>query len=104
MQNGLNNYEIIVLKRAELEVDEIAEYYELKVEGLGVKFYKEYRNYIETLKTIPFFKIKYDIVRTLPLKKFPYTIHFTIEEYNKKVIIQAVTSKHQNPNNTKIKL
>ena len=36
MQNGLDNFELIVLKRAELEVDEISEYYELIAEGLGV--------------------------------------------------------------------
>jgi len=71
MQNGLNNFEIIIQKRAELEVDEILEYYELLSEGLGVRFYAEYKSVVETLKNIPFFEVKYNIVRKLPLKKFP---------------------------------
>jgi hypothetical protein len=66
-------YEIIILVRADLEVDEIAEYYESLSNTLGTKFFNEFLDYVETLKTFPFFEEKYNIVRTLPLKKFPYT-------------------------------
>ena len=104
MKNGLDNFEIIVLKRAELEVDDISEYYESIAEGLGVKFYSEYKNYVETLKNIPFFEVKYNIIRKLPLKKFPYTIQFIIDEYEKKVFIQAITCDYQNPKNTRLKI
>ncbi|WP_409417745.1 hypothetical protein [Flavobacterium sp. PS2] len=97
-------YEIIILLRADLEVDEIAEYYESLTNGLGKKFFNEYQDYVETLKTFPFFEEKYNIVRTLPLKKFPYTIHFTIDENEKLVSVLAVTSNYQNPNITRIKL
>ena len=97
-------YEIIILVRADLEVDDIIEYYELASNGLGIKFNNEIENYVETLKTFPFFEEKYDIVRTLPLKKFPYTIHFTIDENEKIVYIQAVTCNYKDPNTTRIKL
>ena len=97
-------YEIIILVRADLEVDDIIEYYELASNGLGIKFNNEFENYVETLKTFPFFEEKYDIVRTLPLKKFPYTIHFTIDENEKIVYIQAVTCNYKDPNTTRIKL
>ena len=97
-------FEIIILLRADLEADEIAEYYESLSNGLGTKFINEYQDYVETLKTFPFFEEKYNVVRTLPLKKFPYTIHFTVDENKKIVSIQAVTSNHQDPNTTRIKL
>ena len=97
-------YEIVILLRADLEVDEIADYYESLSNGLGTKFFNEYQDYVETLKTFPFFEEKYNIVRILPLKKFPYTIHFTVDEITKVVSIQAVTSNYQNPNITRIKL
>ena len=97
-------FKIIILLRADLEVDEIAEYYENLSSGLGTKFFNEYQEYVETLSTFPFFEEKYNIVRTLPLKKFPYTIHFTVDEVNKTVAVQAVTSNYQNPDNTRIKL
>ena len=104
MQNGLDNFELIVLKRAELEVDEISEYYELIAEGLGVKFYSEYKDYVETLKNIPFFEVNYTIIRKLPLKKFPYTTHFTINEAEKLVSIHAITYDYQNPENNRLKI
>jgi hypothetical protein len=71
---------------------------------LGNRFLIDYENLIDTLETYPFFEEKYNIVRILPLKKFPYTIHFTVDEFEKTVSIQAVTSNHQDPNTTRIKL
>lgn len=97
-------YKIIILVRADLEVDEIIDYYELVSKGLGIKFNNEFDDYVETLKTFPFFEEKYNIIRTLPLKNFPYTIHFTVDELEKIVSIQAVTNNYQNPDITRIKL
>ncbi|REG98893.1 type II toxin-antitoxin system RelE/ParE family toxin [Flavobacterium aquicola] len=96
-------YKIIILIRADLELDEIIEYYELVSKGLGIKFNNEFDDYGETLRTFPFFEEKYNIVRTLPLKKFPYTIHFTVDENEKVVTIHAITSDYQDPNTTKLK-
>jgi hypothetical protein len=104
MRNGINKFKIIILIRADLEADEISEYYESISEGLGTKFYNEFQDYVETLKTFPFFEEKYNIVRKLPLKNFPYTIHFTVDENEKKVSIQAVTCDYQDPNTTRIKI
>jgi hypothetical protein len=103
MQNGLNNFEITILKRAELEIDEISEYYESLVEGLGTKFYIEFRFYADTLNNIPFFEQKYNEIRILPLKKFPYSIHFSVNETTKFVSIHAVTCDYQNPELIKVK-
>ena len=101
---AVNNFKLKILSRAKLEVNEAAEYYESKSKGLGKTFYLEFINYSKTLRNIPFFEVKYNIVRTLPLKKFPYTIHFTVDELEKIISIQAVTSNHQDPNTTRIKL
>ena len=97
-------YEIIILIRADFEVDEIAEYYENISNGLGTKFYNEFQNHVETLKTFPFFEEKYSKVHVLPLKKFPYTIHFTIDEKEKIVFIQAIICDYQDPNTTHLKI
>jgi hypothetical protein len=104
MRNGINEFEIIILVRADIEADEISEYYESISEGLGSKFYNEFQNYVETLKTFPHFEEKNNVIRKLPLKKFPYTIHFSMNEKEKIVSIQAVTCDYQDPNTTRIKL
>ncbi|WP_140485419.1 hypothetical protein [Flavobacterium sp. GSA192] len=97
-------FKIIVSARAKEEINETALYYESLKKGLGKTFYKTASKYIETLKTIPFFEVKYNVIRTLPLKKFPYTIHFTVDELEKIVSIQALTSNYQDPNTTRLKL
>lgn len=101
---ALENFKLKILSRAKLEVDEAALYYESKSKGLGKIFYLEFKSYSKTLINIPFFEEKYNIVRILPLKNFPYTIHFTVDENEKSVSIQAVTSNYQDPNITRIKL
>jgi mRNA-degrading endonuclease RelE of RelBE toxin-antitoxin system len=101
---AVNNFKIQILSRAKLEIDEAATYYESKSKGLGKLFYLEFKSYRKTLESIPFFEEKYNVVRTLPLKKFPYTIHFTIDENENIVYIYAVTSNYQDPNTTRIKL
>ncbi|MWB93782.1 hypothetical protein GON26_05375 [Flavobacterium sp. GA093] len=101
---AVNKFKIEILTRAKLEVNEAAQYYESKSKGLGKLFYLEFKSYRKTLESIPFFEEKYNIVRTLPIKKFPYTIHFTVDETEKIVSILAVTSNYQDPNTTRIKL
>jgi hypothetical protein len=97
-------FNVKTLIRAELELDEAVFYYETIRKGLGEKFVLDYENQLNTLYNFPFFEEKYNIVRTLPLKKFPYTIHFTVDELEKIVSIQAVTCDYQNPENTRLKL
>jgi hypothetical protein len=103
MQSGINKFELEILIRAELEIDEIADYYESLSEGLGTKFNKEASEYISTLKNFPFFEEKYNIIRKLPLKKFPYTINFTVDEHEKIVSILSITCDYLNPTNTRIR-
>ena len=97
-------FNVKTLIRAELELDEAVFYYHTIQKGLDEKFILDYENQLNTLYNFPFFEEKYNIVRTLPLKKFPYTIHFTVDEAEKMVSIQAITCDYQNPDNTRIKL
>ena len=96
-------YKTLILPRAKQEVREAAFYYESIRKGLGKLFYKEFKNHSLPLNNFPFFEEKYNIVRVLPLNKFPYLIHFTVNESEKTVSIQAITNNHQDPNTTKLK-
>ena len=78
-------FKVLIVKRADLEIEEAFLYYKNIRRGLGEKFLLDYRDHLKTLNKFPFFEKKYNIVRTLPLKKFPYTIHFTIDE-NEEII------------------
>ena len=97
------SFVVKILKRADLELEEIFLYYESISNDLADKFLSEYENHLNTLENIPFFEVKYNIIRKLPIKKFPYTIHFRVEENEKIVYIEALSCDYQDPNTTKVK-
>ena len=43
------------------------------------------------------FQIKYNNVRTLLLKQFPYHIHYLIDDTQKQIIVLAVIHAYKNP-------
>ena len=96
-------FSVKLLKRAELEVDEAIVYYKDIQPKLAERFLTDYENQLKTLNTIPYFEIKYQEIRKISFKKFPYTIHFSIDELNEAVLIHAVTCDYQNPETTKVK-
>jgi hypothetical protein len=96
-------FNIQTLIRAELELDEIIYYYENIQNGLGNRFLTDYENLLDILESYPFFEQKYNIMRQLPFKKFPYTIHFQVDEFENIVYIESITCDYQNPVSTRIK-
>lgn len=74
-------YKLIVQPSAEYDLDEHIASYEKKQIGLGASFLD---NFLEKLKLIeenPYkYQIKYREVRKVMIKRFPFAIHFIIEE------------------------
>jgi len=54
---------------------------------------KKHLNSLENSAT--HFAVRYDDVRCMPVKKFPYMIHYRI--HNKTVMVEAVLNTHRNP-------
>lgn len=83
-------FTISIDKRAILDIQEAIDYYDNQQIGLGRKFERELNKYFLALEKNPFFRIRYDQVRCVPMKKFPYMVHFTVADEKKMVIIHAV--------------
>jgi len=64
---------------------------------LGRKFLAEVKAHIKLLKNNPYFQVRYDDVRCLPFKKFPFMIHYTVNENEKLVIVRAVFNTSRDP-------
>ena len=96
-------FEIVIEKRVEFEVENAFIYYKDISEKLGVKFVNEYQEKLTILKIFPFFQKRYLKIHVLPLKKFPYSIHFMIDDENKIVTIHALICNYQNPEKTYLK-
>lgn len=93
----MKRYAIVIEPRAFNDIQDAIFYYNALVVGLGEKFYNELDKCFESLEVSPFFQFRYKDIRCLPLKKFPYMIHFTVDETKNTVYVHAIINCYQNP-------
>ncbi len=92
------SYNIIVSERAGYDIQEIADYYEIKQQGLSRLFLLSLKDTFRLLSLNPFIYIKvYKEIRRALTKKFPYALFYKIDEKDKEVTIFAILSSHRNP-------
>lgn len=80
-----------------IDIQHEIDFYNDKKKGLGRKFWLELNNYFKSIRKNPFYQVRYDDVRCLPLKKFPAMIHFTVNEIQEIIIIRAIINTHKDP-------
>ncbi len=73
-------YSIVIHPDAIQDIQEAIDYYDEQEPGLGRRFEEAVHKHFRLLEKNPVFQIRYDNVRCLPMKKFPYMVHFTIDE------------------------
>lgn len=78
-------------------------YYNKQQKGLGQKFHKEVKNTFQTIKENPFYQIRYESVRCLPVRKFPYMVHYLVDEAINAIIVYAVINTNLDPETNYIK-
>jgi plasmid stabilization system protein ParE len=89
-------YRLIFLPEAKQDVTDAANYYNNQLPGLGKLFKNEIKRQLLLLKQNPFTRsIRYDEVRFAVTNKFPYSIHYVIN--NNTVFIKAVLCDHRDP-------
>lgn len=91
------SYKLVIEPLAIEDIQQAIDYYDHQQIGLGEKFEQELDRQIRILSSTPHFQIRYDQVHCLPLKKYPFMIHYTIDELGKTVIIRAIFHTSQNP-------
>lgn len=80
------------------DIEEATEWYNSKLTGLGASFSKQVKNQINSLKSNPLtYTIRYANVRCMLVKKFPFLVHFSVDEKQKVVEIFAVMHTSRNP-------
>lgn len=90
-------YFIVFEKQAEYDIQQAVNYYDEQQTGLGEKFWVAAKKHIASIRANPFFQIRYGQIRCLPVKKFPFMIHFLLDEKAKIVYILSVFHTSQNP-------
>ncbi len=83
------SYNISLRKKAANRLDEIAEQFENKREGLGFEFIQAFDKAIESLKENPLkFQVRYKNTRVTHLLRFGVGIHYIVE--NQTVFVLAI--------------
>lgn len=95
------SYTVVLEPKAIQDIQEIIDHYEEEQPGLGEKFENALHQHLLTLQKSPFFQKRYENVRCLPLKKFPYMVHFTIDEKETLITVIAIFHTSLDPENWK---
>ena len=89
----MKNFTTIFSPVALDDVEQVIGYYEQLQTGLGKRFAARLQLTLTIIKRNPFFaSVRYDNIRCAQVKKFPYLVHYHIDESRKLVTIIAVYS------------
>jgi plasmid stabilization system protein ParE len=94
----MKKYKVIFSSYALSDIEEVVLYYNTQQKGLGKRFAIQLQLPLKSIKSNPHFtSVHYDDVRCAQVPKFPYLVHYTIDEDTRTVLITAVYSTHQQP-------
>lgn len=92
-------YRLKINAEAHEDIQKGIDWYNSRQPGLGRRFHVAVKQEFKALKNNPFFQIRYQDVHCLPLKKFPYMVHFIIEEDKKRIVVLGVINTYKSPEN-----
>lgn len=91
-------YNIKIDEDALNDLREIVIWYNNQLQNLGLRFHKQVKSQINSLKNQPYIcAIRYSDIRCMLIKKFPFMIHYTINEDFKLVEIYSIFHTSRNP-------
>jgi ParE toxin of type II toxin-antitoxin system, parDE len=94
----LQRYKIHIDEDAFDDIQSAANWYNNQQQGLGIKFTAQVKLQINSLKLHPHkCSIKYLNIRCLLVKKFPFLIHYSINENSLLVEVFAIIHTSRNP-------
>jgi mRNA-degrading endonuclease RelE of RelBE toxin-antitoxin system len=80
------------------DIQETSEWYEMQQKGLSLRYKAQTKKQINSLKKNPYlFSIKYNEVRCRKIEKFPFLIHYTIDEELKVITVFAIFHTSRSP-------
>ncbi len=96
-------FELIIDYRADLEIDQAIEYHQAKSNNKALRLFNAIQEAYDVLRKNPFFENRYAHIHCLPILKFHYMLHFTINEPSKTVYIHALINTNKNPDTSWVK-
>lgn len=80
------------------DIADAVDYYKAISPKLAKQFLSRLDEALDQIDEIPLgYQAKYNNVRTLMLKQFPYKIHYLIDDRNSQIVILAIIHSNKNP-------
>lgn len=94
----MKKYNVQIEQEALADIQEITDWYNKQQKGLGKRFQKITIKHLNSLNKDPhIYAIRYKQIRCQTVKKFPYMVHFYINNETQTVEVLAVISTDRNP-------
>lgn len=94
----MKKYIVKIEPEAIADIQEITDWYNEQQAGLGKRFQSSTIKQINSLGKNPqIYTVRYKEIRCALIKKFPYMVHFFINDENSTVEVLAVISTSRNP-------
>jgi len=91
-------YNLKIEKNALQDIQGITDWYTIQLQNLGSRFQKQAKFTINSLKTNPHnYAVRYADVHCVGIKKFPFLVHYTIDDEALIVSIFAILHTSRNP-------
>jgi plasmid stabilization system protein ParE len=92
------SYTFVNRPAVKVDISNVVDYYKPINPELAKQFLFRIREAKAYIAHTPLgFQIKYNKVRTLLLKQFPYHIHYFIDDHKKQIVILAIINSYKNP-------
>jgi len=73
------------------------EYYDAISKTISLNLYVDFKKAIKTLTLNPYLQIRYVTIRCFPLRKFPFMLHFAIDESKSVILVYALIHTSKDP-------
>ncbi len=94
----MKQYRIKITSEALNDIQHATNWYNGQVDGLGVRFQKQVVKQINRLSsTAEIYVIRYNDVRCMMIKHFPFMVHFTIDTHKGILAVYGVLHTSRNP-------
>ena len=90
-------YKIIISPRAQKEIENAIDYYALYSIKAPENFIYSLEDTYLKLEKSPFFKVCYKNIRSIKIKKFPYSLFFIITEETSTIRVLSCFHNKRNP-------
>ncbi len=88
-------YKVQIDEEALTDIQEVTDWYNEQLQGLGSRFLKQTKLQINSLKMdAEIYTNRYADVRCMLIKKFPFMVHYTIDNLTVKIFAVLHTSRN----------